>query len=311
MRIKNAFRVMSGNAIVIYKAIFFRLIVVSVIGVIGFFSLRDVLKSILTAPESKNLWNAFVSLFLDPIKGQKIDGNKLSEAFEAFRTMLKGQTAILNIAFIGTVALIIIYNIIIKMGDYGFAYLYTQFMSAQSHYGLCSTLILHFGKAFLYAIIMVPITLLYDGLILSASIFAVVSGVRYLSVFAVILTLIFMVFAFSFKYTVLSHFLPRIVVENESVGGALLKLFSGRFDFKNLLGSYSFMVMIAYYVNISACIFTLGAGLFVTLPITALFNLLIAIVDFYNSSGKKFYVDRETVIAPEILNENKDLMKYM
>lgn len=312
MRIKNAFRVLIGNAGVIYKAIFFRLIVASVIGIIGYFTLFEMLRPVILAEESKALWQAVLDLFLNPLRGNNASVSpELVKCFEAFRALVKAELPAVKGALIGTFLFVVLYDLVVRMGDYAFTYLYDGFMSAQTRYGFCSTLILKFGKAFLYAVIAALVTSLYDFLVITAATYMVVYGVEFISVFAVILTLIFVVFAFALKFTLLSHFLPRVVTEDEHVLQAFARMYRGRFDFVTLLGNYAFLIMISFYINVSACVLTVGAGLMVTIPLTSMAFLLVALVDYYNSSNRKFYVAPGMVEVPEQLNENADLLKYM
>ena len=71
------------------------------------------------------------------------------------------------------------------------------------------------------------------------------------------------------------------------------------------------MLMISFYLNVSVAVFTVGVGLFVSIPLCGNMNILIALVDYYNEHSKKYYTSSENVVVPKQLHENADLLKYM
>ncbi|MBQ7407997.1 MAG: hypothetical protein IJW13_01810 [Clostridia bacterium] len=311
MRIRNAFRILISNASVIYKAALFRLITASVAVLIIYFTLYNDLLHLFQSDQAHALWDAIIHIFTDFVKGYGIDIDELPTAFEGFIAMLRSNVSIFTVVGIKTSACIFFYNVILRMGNYAVSSLYSGYMSAGTKFSLIPTLFANLGKAFLYAIIIVPIVMLFDTLVILLGALIGVYGIRLISIFAIILSLIFIIFAISFKFTVFSFFLPNMVVENQSVGQAFVNTFKNRSNLKGLLTSYSFLVMLIFYVNVSVAVFTLGAGLVVSLPITTIMTLLVSLCDYYNHTGKKYYVDFDTVVIPKQLQENAEYLKYM
>ena len=52
-------------------------------------------------------------------------------------------------------------------------------------------------------------------------------------------------------------------------------------------------------MNIMLAFFTCGAGLLVSIPMSALFIIIFRMVIFYDVYGLKYYIDSNTIISPK------------
>jgi hypothetical protein len=105
--------------------------------------------------------------------------------------------------------------------------------------------------------------------------------------------------------------MPSMITDKKSVGKALKHTFTKREKFFAMVGNYAFVVMISFYLNVSVAVFTFGAGLIVTLPLTSIFTVIVSFVDHYQIEGKKYYVSGEEVVTPRQMREHAELLKYM
>ncbi len=317
MRLKNAFKILLGNSGVVYKAIFFRLITISIIALISYFVVSPLLKPVFTCDEFKQCWSEIIEslrmLFKDfvSLADTNTSARALKEAFDNLINHFISEKDTLIKAFVGASLFIFLVNLVERIGNYALAFLYDGYMSALTKFSIVATLLANLGKAFLYAIITVPIVMLVDAIVFALATLIVLYGVQVISIFAIILAVIFIILALSFKLTLLSRFLPNIIVGKQSIGRAFVNTFSKRKHLNKLLGSYVFMLMISFYLNVSVATFTLGVGLFVSLPLCGNMNIIIALVDYYNEHGKKYYTSSDNVVIPRELRENAELLKYM
>lgn len=313
MRVKNAFKILISDSGVIYKAIFFRLITTSIIALVAYFAVFPLIKPILQSTELTAFWHAIVDMFKDFIYGDGIGKAKeaVLTSFNAFVAEIQSNKNALITAVLGVGLFLFLANLIERMGNFVLAFLYDGYMSALTKFSLIPTLLANIGKAFLYSLITVPIVLLFDCIVFGLAVLIVVYGIQVISIFAIIVAVIFVIVALSFKFTLLSRFLPNIIVGKQSIGSAFANTFKQRKNLHKVLGSYVFMLMISFYLNVSVATFTLGVGLFVSIPLTGNMNILIALVDYYNEYGKKYYTSSEHVALPKQLQENADLLKHM
>ncbi|MBR3864092.1 MAG: hypothetical protein IKJ19_03110 [Clostridia bacterium] len=317
MRLKNAFKILISNSGVVYKAIVLRLLTISVIALISYFVVSPLLKPVFTCDDFQQGWTAIVeslrTLFKDfvSLADTNASAKALKESFDQLINHFITEKDALIKAFIGAGLFIFLVNLVERVGNYAIAFLYDGYMSALTKFSIVATLLANLGKAFLYSIITVPIVMIVDSIVFALAGLIVFYGLQVISIFAIILAVIFVILGLSFKLTLISRFLPNIIVAKKSIGRAFIDTFTNRKHLNKLLGSYVFMLMISFYLNVSVAAFTLGVGLFVSLPLCGNMNILIALVDYYNEHGKKYYTSSDNVVTPKELRENADLLKYM
>lgn len=311
MRIKNAFKILVSDSGVIYKAVFFKLIATCVIWLIAYFAVLPLLNPILQSQEISDLWKAVVKTFTGFFAGDGFDNQIIPQAFDNLLALLKSNQKNIAIAITAGASFIFVSNVVDRMCNYGIALLYHGYMSALTKFSLVPSLLANFGKALLYSIIIAVIIMVFDALILNVALLIGIYGIRVFSILAIIFAVLFIVLALSFKYAVLSKFLPNLVVGKQKVGEGFCNTFKGRKELLKLTGNYAFLVMISFYVNVSVAVFTLGVGLFFSAPLMYNMIILVSLVDYYNDKGKKFYTAQDNVVIPKHLKQNAELLKYM
>ena len=105
--------------------------------------------------------------------------------------------------------------------------------------------------------------------------------------------------------------MPSMINGGPGIGKALATCAPARKQTGELMGTYAFLIMACFYLNVSVAVFTFLSGLFVTLPFTALCFNCVAFVDYYVRKGKKFYVAYDTVVAPDGDRADSEYLKYM
>ena len=311
MRIKNAFKILIGNSTVIYKSTFFKLIATSILSLIAYFVISNDIGYIVNSVEVHDFWNAIITTLTDFVKGNGLDVQLLPQTFNALLAMLNANVLEIFIALVKVGLFIFLLNVIERISNFAVGLLTNGYMSALSKFHLFPSLVANIGNAILYSLIIVPIVMIVDAVVLFIAVLIAVYGLKFISVFAIILAIIFAVFALSCKFTLFSNFLPRIIAGEQSVGKAFIGCFKKREGFAHMLGNYAFVIMISFYLNVSVAVFTLGVGLLISIPLTSLFIVAINFVDYYQLQGKRYYVSAEEVVTPRQLHKHAQLLKYM
>ena len=116
---------------------------------------------------------------------------------------------------------------------------------------------------------------------------------------------------FSIPITIFSKLMPAMLVDKKSLKDAFKSTFAKRDKFFQMVGNYAFVIMISFYLNVSVAVFTVGAGLIVSIPLTSIFTILVSLVDYYQIQGKKYYVSSDQVVVPRQMHEHAQFLKYM
>jgi len=311
MRIKNAFRILLSNVSTLYKIVLYRFVCFAVFALIGYFAVLSDLRPLIYAEETLALRDAIVSLLQRFLSGNGLETELLRPAFDAYVKMIIAERQSLIWVVSETGLLILVLRFMYECGDYAFAALLDGFMSSMNKPLFLPTYFSKPGQTALYALISTVINVAADCVIFTAATGICVYTLSYISVFAIIISVAVLVFGLSLKHSLLSAFLPNIVCGKKSVGRAFINSAPSERNFSTLLGGYSFMLLVCFYINMSFGMFTLYVGLIVSIPLTSLLFTAIRLVDYYIVNGRSYYVDYDTVVSPREKRENADMLTYL
>ncbi|MDE6691496.1 MAG: hypothetical protein K2K04_05935, partial [Clostridia bacterium] len=164
------------------------------------------------------------------------------------------------------------------------------------------TLFKNIKREALYAIIYAPIAFLYDFICL-VIIWAIISvGMKVLSLTLIkifLIAILFIVFA-AVKFTFTTDWLPALINGKMKQRAAIAYTFSRKGKrTAEVLSNSLVLTLIVIAMNIAAGIFTLGAGLLLTLPASSLILTTYCFVNYFDRNRQKYFVDEYTVIGPK------------
>ena len=311
MRIKNAFKILLANVGTLYKVVLYRAICTAVFALIAYFAVLSELKPLIEANETLELRKAIDALLTGFLSGRGIDTGALRPAFDSFTTMLSERRDLFTSVILETFGLLCLLRFFFQCGDYAFANMMNGFMSTMNCNGFFPSFFSEIGKAAAYAVITTVVFTVSDVLIFGVSILFVVYTLSYISVFAIILSVAILVFGFTLRYTLMSAFLPSMVCGKKGVWNSFAHCAPKGKNAGALLASYAFLLLLFFYVNMSFGLFTLYIGLIVSLPLTAMYFVLMSLTDYYIITGRSYYVDFDSVVSPKEKRENAELLKYL
>ena len=312
MRVKNAFKVLISNFKLIYKSAFMRLICTAIFVALGYFAVYSHVEPIISNENTVNLLHATRDLFVKFLAGEGLDTHRLPEAFSAFMDMMKQEQKNVLIAIVEVFGVLFLLRVALNTFEYAFAKIINGFMSARSHYGVLVTLCLDFGKALAYSFLYVLINFVIEIAIFIVTTAILIYGLPVISVFAIFFAILFFALTLAFKRSITSSFLPNIVVDGMEIGKALVNTSpKTRKHFASLFGSYFFIMLIVFYLNVSFAVFTFFTGLAITIPITGLYYTTLALVDKYCVNQKRFYTDDDHIAFDSVLSEHSEFTKLM
>ena len=315
MRIKNAFKVLVSNFKLIYKASLVRIFFSALAILVAYLAISDHLMPIITHEATQNLIKTIGNLFtnfMNFITGGEMDTLSIKNAYQGFMDMLSGQHLQIFIASSEVFCIAFFLRVIYNMFEYAYAKVLNGFMSARSRFGFLSMLFSDFGRALAYSLLYVFISFMVEMAIIIIAIAILIGCLEYIYGFAIFLAIIFLVVALTFKRAVLSSFLPNIVVENMGVLKALAHTSpKTRKHFASLFGSYFFLNVVTYYVNVTFAIFTFLTGLAITLPVCSLYFTTVSIVDKYCCKGMRFYTEENQICSNHVADKGDSFINKM
>ena len=313
MRIKNAFRILFSNVNYLYKATLYRTLCTAFAVLIAYFGIRPGLAPVFEAPEYyaliENVREIFTGFFQGA--GVKTATDALPATFASFVSMLKEHMWGIKWAAIGGVIVIYVWDVLLAAGDYAFGKIFNGHMSSYTHFGFLPTFFDSPGAAFAYGALISLFNLVCGAIIIFVSVTISVYLISYISVIAILLGILLLVFGFATRHAIVSKLLPIMINEKVNFFVAFKRSVPGGKSLMSLTGNYAFMIMLLYYVNASIALFTFLTGLIVSLPFTALAIISFNFVDYYIDKNKKFYVDYSNVSGAEKDGQDAEYLKLM
>ncbi len=229
------------------------------------------------------------------------------EALTAFVHMLGTHLDSIIGSLIGVVLMYILQRFVNGIALFAIASTVNDRMSVYARTRFASAYFKNIGKAALYHVLYVPLSFLYDVLSLLASwlfFFFIPSllptwgGASVL--LAIALTLAAIICMQALKLTLISSWMPSMIADGKSVtAGLRLSLRHCGKGFWKRLAMFVVACYLVVFVNVGFALFTVGSGLILTIPTSYLFFLVMQFVDYYETAGKKYFVDKNTIAGGE------------
>ena len=144
-----------------------------------------------------------------------------------------------------------------------------------------------------------PLTFAYDAVVAVAMFFFIFYLMNSIVPFLVCVFLFVLVIVLSIvlKLTFTCDWLPAIIRGKKSQIDALKYTFNRKDkDTLNVLSNFVVMTLIIFGLNVAAALCTLGVGLLITVPASAVLIVSFYMVNYYDREEIKYFVDKNTVI---------------
>lgn len=158
------------------------------------------------------------------------------------------------------------------------------------------------GQASLYQLVYVPLTFVYDVLSVGLCVFLFFYIPSLLTVYNLLTVLLSLSLSVAlilvmqaFKLTFVSAWMPAMIAGGKKVGQALKETARCKKSFWRRFGAYLIAAYLIVVVNVTFGLCTLGSGLFISVPLSYFFLLVMQFVNYYTDSGKKYYVTRDRI----------------
>ena len=301
MKIKNINSVFYSRLGLVFKIIIYILILLFVTSIISFAIITPISKDLRKGIAEVGLADSFVEYLQASINGTNVDGARanLLEAVTKIDDVMStwsGEVAGTIIVFI---IFMFLYGILYFMAYYPISDIINHFMSSNSKYGFAANYIANAKKSFKFSIIY----LLYTMVVYVIG-FAIAIGLGILiGKLNAILGLFVMAFlsigTLALRRAIVPYWIPAMVSKGLSVYDGFAKnmeLIKGNF-FRHL-GEYFVIYTISIVIVVISTFVTFGVSLIITYAGVWLYIQVKDLVEYYHTTGMKYYIDEQTVINP-------------
>lgn len=310
MLFKNAFHLMVDNFALNYKLLLYKIIVAVVTIALSAALLYPTLRMLFTSEPFEELI-ALIKEFLEAI----VRGNvgfletfpqTLQDTLAELLTYIGEKTP--NIVFfcVSLALIVLVSRFLSGMGDFAFGVLLDNKMSSYAKTAFCSAYISNLGRAALWQLVYVPLTFIYDVLMLLLCyvffviLLKIISASFLASIVALMFSVALLLAATAIKMTLFSDMIPALVSDKMKLREGLKRSFTfRRQQFASLFSTYLVTCLLILCVNVLFALVTFGAALFITLPMSVLMLQCIRFVSYYTYGQKKYFLAEDKIVLPK------------
>ncbi len=312
MIFKNAIHLLINHFALIFKFLLYMIIVLAIAAALSAAFVYPSLHEMLSSAE-------FAALFEGDPVGEFVNGLFTDPAnvggfFTELGEFLAANASRLWQLAVGLAAIMLVVRYLSGLGNFAFGNLIDSRMSSNAKLSFSGVYIRNLGRAALWHLVYVPITFVYDALVLALCylFFIALLGIIAVPAIAAVAALMLSVTLFlasqAVKLTLFSHAAPAMITDGMPLRAAFKKSFSFRGEkrFGPLFSTYLVTVILIMCVNVLSALATFGAALLITVPLSYMAMLSVQFVGYYTFEKKRYFLTEEEVVVPkeEKTNEN-------
>lgn len=301
MLIKNSLKLLLNNLNVIFKTLVYSLIIVLLTYLLITVFFSDLIGKIVNAEGFSPLiaqiglaWNSFISGNLRP----ELD---FITPFEQLMSSVRNNLVEYLLPIFGFAIGFYLIAVLNNVCSYTLTSMMNGRMSTFEKKSFLATLISELKNSLPFEAWNTLLILIAFTVSLSVGFLFIVYTFTTLYLTSIILGLWLFILLFSTYLTVTALFRPLSV--NGVKGKALFKNRYSVRNFWKILATYVFSLVLCFSLNVTMFISTLGAGLIISVPVTQLFFVFTGLVLYYSLEGKKYYLDYENIVTPNIIKK--------
>lgn len=304
MKFKRTFHVFVDNFSIVYKQLLFRLITTVLSGIICVLGVYPFINELVNSPQLNSLIDGLRTFALSFLNGEVNSLSEISlkvqQAYADFMQLL--QTNLTQIVLGGLLLLLI--HVISRwfegICNYATAAVINDKMALRAKQPFLVTMIRTLKESTVYNAIYVPLSIIYDlavGVGMFFLLFYLLSSVIYFFVSLFLFVTIVLV-SVIIKMTFTCDWLPALIRGKKGQLGSLKYTFSQKGKgTMNVASNFVVIVLLIFAVNVAAAVFTLGAGLLITIPASYVLIIGFEFVNYYDREGLKYFLDDNAIVC--------------
>ena len=301
MLTKNINSIFLSKATLVFKMVLFLLIIVLIFGIVGFSIIAPISKGLRADITNVGLGHKFASYVEASWTGRDAEEARLVvvDAIKQIGDIIDSWPGEVVGAVVTFIILAILYAVVYFMAYYTISDILQNFMSSNSKYGFGANFIANSKKSFIFSLWY---TLYIIGVYVIGFGAAIGLGLligRISALFGLFVMYLLAVGTLALRRALTPFWIPAMVTLGMNTTDAFYKnfeLLKGRFA--KTFGAYFMLYLIAVVFFIGSALLTFGVAMIFMFCAIWLYFQIRDMVAYYHISGKKYYIDEQTVVDP-------------
>ncbi len=313
MLFRNAIRLLIENFKSVYKIMLYRFIVWLVAGA---------LFAAMILPELLDIWNSsamngllngvqefFIALFDADHEMMTSAKDNIFASGKAVLQLIASKTTAITLTLVGCAFVYLIKRIAETLCYFSVGSTLNDKMATYSQTHFFTAFVANLGKAFVYALVYVPVVFVFDLITIGL----VIVLLSMLNIFAGLffgMTLI--VLMQSLKLTFTGLWMPAMTADNKPLKEAFR--YANKTERKQRTKAYATYIAGVYtviIVNVIAAVCTFGSALILTVPASYMLFICLQYVYYYTIKGKKYFITYEKIASNPDHGDREHFFDYI
>lgn len=186
-----------------------------------------------------------------------------------------------------------------SIGKYALTGIAHNNLTALNNTGYCHYIVSHFGAASKYAVarwaLDIPFFILKIGFV---ALYCVSLTSFLMAVILIPVLIVFLVLTFAFQISLYSGITVRMVEGSKNPFSKIAQEYKDSKNFWKVFSNALVVVFTIIICNIIIGVFSIGAGLLITVPASMVLVVIFELVAYYNSTKQRYYLSPTIIVDP-------------
>lgn len=316
MKFRNSVHIAIDNFSSIFKLVLYTVITCGICFSFIYLILKLGLNSIIHSAELQELRSLTVEFLRALISGNSgflsTFQENFAEVFKSFLQLLNVKSGSIIGSIIGVCCMYLLMRFVLGLAQFALADNINDRARMLARTKFFVSFTRSIGKASLYQLIYVPLSFLYDALVIVLCWFlffyvpSLFMAHAFLSVLAALSLMLATVLCMqALKLTLISNWIPSVISGGMSVTAGFRASLKCKKNFWKRLGIFVVSNYIVFAVNFLFALCTFGSAFILTFPMSIIFVLCLQFVMYYEDNGLKYFISPRKIAgdAPNDLGE--------
>ena len=313
MLFRNAIRLLLENFKSVYKIMLYKFIVSLVAGALCCAMILPELLSIWNSQPMETLLSGarefFVALFDANQEELTMVKDEIIIAGKELLTLIASKATRITLAAVGCVVVYLVRRVAETLCYFTVGSTLNDRMSTYSETHFFTAFVANLGKAFVYALVYVPVVFVFDVLTIALVAFLIYS----LNVFTgLFFGVTFVVVLQALKLTFTGLWMPAMTADNKPLKEAFH--YANETERKQRSKVYATYIAGVYAViilNVIAALCTFGSALILTVPMSYMLFICLQYVYYYTIKGKKYFITYDKIASNPDFGDREHFFDYI
>lgn len=291
---KNSMKLLTSNFNLVWKQLAYTLLRLAIIVGLTILVSRPILDLLVSNGFTQSLTNLWESVYTNTITFFPA----LKETIELFCTIIWQNIGQIWHSVLLFILVIVFINTFLKhVGKYTLSYVAHNNFTSLNKCGYSHSLVSNISKICKYALCRLALDLPFNALkILYVIVYCKVLSNWVLAIVGITLLIVLYTLTYALQITIYSNFAVEQIMFNKNPFKSAYRAYKSQKEFGKVFSNAIVVVLTIIIVNVIIGVFSVGAGLFITIPASMVLVVIFELISYYTANKHRYYLSPTIIV---------------